>query len=87
MSQVNQILRGVIRGRTIELAEDAGLPDGQQVEIVVRAPLKAVDDTSWVARTAGALADVWDEEDDRILKQIHDDRKLERRNSLESFDE
>ena len=87
MSQVNHVLHGVIRGRTIELAEDAGLPDGQQVEIVVRAPAKPLDDTSWVARTAGALADVWDEEDDRILKQIHDDRKLERRNSLESLDE
>jgi hypothetical protein len=87
MSQVNQILHGVIRGRTIELSEDAGLPDGQQVEIVVRAPAKPAVDTSWVARTAGALADHWTEEDDRILKEIYEERKLERRSSLDALDE
>jgi hypothetical protein len=79
MSQVNHILHGVIRGRTIELAEDAGLPDGQQVEVVVRAPAKAVEDTSWVARTAGALAD--DPAAMEDLEQILAERKLERRNA------
>ena len=79
MSQINHILRGVIRGRTIELAEDAGLPDGQQVEVVVRAPAKPVDDTSWVARTASALAD--DPEAFEDLEQILAERKLERRNA------
>lgn len=78
MSQVNHILHGVIRGRTIELAEDSGLPDGQQVEVVVRAPAKVVDDTSWVARTAGALADDPTAMED--LEQIMAERKLERRN-------
>jgi hypothetical protein len=80
MSQVNQILHGVIRGRTIELTEDAGLPDGQQVEIVVRAPMKPVVDTSWVARTAGVLADDPDAFED--LEQILAERKLERRNAV-----
>ncbi|MGD9646112.1 MAG: hypothetical protein AB7U73_10410 [Pirellulales bacterium] len=79
MSQPNQILHGVIRGRTIELAEDAGLPDGQQVEIVVRAPEPREVDTSWVARTAGALAD--DPEAFADLEEVLAERKLERRNA------
>jgi hypothetical protein len=34
------IIQGVIHGKTIELEQEPGLPDGQQVEVTVRPLLK-----------------------------------------------
>lgn len=67
-------LRGVIRGKTIELANDPGLEDGQEVEVTLRA---ATSPESWgdgLRRAAGALADSWQAEDDAILAKIQQDR-------------
>ena len=36
MTAVLSTLRGVIHGKTIELAEEAGLPDGQEVAVSLR---------------------------------------------------
>ena len=71
-------VQGTIRGRTIELAEDLGVPDGQAVEVQVRVlpqtPRKPGDG---FLRTEGALAD--DPEWDAIMEEIYQCRKLERR--------
>lgn len=49
---------------------------GQQVEIQVRVvPARAEPWGEGLKRSAGALADDWAEEDDRILEEIHQDRK------------
>lgn len=67
--------QGIIRGRTIELAEDLGVADGQQVEVqvtVVGAPMPRAD----ISRTAGALAD--DDEWDAIMDEVHQARKIDR---------
>ena len=79
MSQVNQILRGVIRGRTIELAEDAGLPDGQQVAAFLH-----VEGNSAASRrtAAGMLADY--PEMDQYLEEVLGERKL---STLRELDE
>ena len=72
---MSRILHGVVHGKTIELADDPGIADGQSVEVVVR-PAKA--DKPWgdgIRSSAGALADDWTEEDDRILEEIYQDRK------------
>ena len=72
---MTKTLHGQIRGRTIEVVEDLGLAEGQQVEI----KLKIVPSTgTWgdgLRRCAGALANEWTDEDDRILEEIHKDRK------------
>lgn len=72
---MTKTLHGQIRGRTIEVVEDLGLAEGQQVEI----KLKIVPSTgTWgdgLRRCAGALANEWTNEDDRILEEIHKDRK------------
>jgi hypothetical protein len=66
-------VRGVIHGRTIELAEDPGVADGQEVEMTIKTlPIPR----PWgegILRTAGALAD--DPEWDVIMEQIYQDRK------------
>ncbi len=40
---MNKIVHGIIRGKTIELTEDPGVADGQQVEV----QLKAVEAEAW----------------------------------------
>ncbi|HEY1381398.1 MAG TPA: hypothetical protein VGF55_31645 [Gemmataceae bacterium] len=71
-------VQGTIRGRTIELAEDLGLQDGQEVRIQVTPVVPPSE--PWgegIRRSAGALAD--DPEWDAIMEEIHQARKLERR--------
>jgi len=36
MSETTTILKGVVHGRTIELDDDAGLPDGQKVNVTIQ---------------------------------------------------
>ncbi len=94
---MNRVLRGVVRGRTIEITEDLGRLDGQAVELIVirSAPIDSHPPEGIQPRTlpkklpgppsgwrlggsatpAGLLAEEWTEEDDRILEQIHMDRK------------
>ena len=82
---MTKTLRGKVHGRTIELDEDPGLPEGQEVEIQFTAGgakrTLPGPPAGWKAgalsRAAGALADEWTEEDDRILEENYRDRKGE----------
>jgi hypothetical protein len=70
-------LHGKVHGRNIELDQDPGMADGQEVEV----QMKLVQPTRrWgegILRTAGALADAPDW--DAIMEEIHKARKIERR--------
>lgn len=71
---ISSSIRGVIRGKTIELATDPGLEQGQVVEVTLR---PAEQTNAWgegLRRAAGALSDSWEAEDDEILEQIEADR-------------
>lgn len=76
-------LHGVVRGNSIELTEPPGVPDGQEVEVVVRAVEPARVAGEGILRTAGALADdpYWD----GIMAEIQRERKLERRGQAEEL--
>ncbi len=78
---MTKTIQGKVHGRTIELTEDLGLAEGQQVEIQV----KVLETTrKWgegLNRCAGALAD--DPEWDAIMDEIHRTRTLERRSIVE----
>jgi hypothetical protein len=79
---MTKVVNGKVHGKTIELTEDLGLAEGQEVEVqvTVSAPTK-----KWgegLLRCAGALANEWTEEDDRILAEIHDDRKRDTRREI-----
>ncbi len=78
---MTKILHGTIHGKTIELDEDLGAIEGQEVEVQVKviAPAKKWGDG--ILRTAGALAD--DPHWDAIMEEIHQARKVERRPQLE----
>jgi hypothetical protein len=70
-------IHGKVHGRTIELDEDLGMADGQEVEVQVKAVSPTRKWGEGILRTAGALADdpYWD----AIMEEVHKARKLERR--------
>jgi hypothetical protein len=74
---MTKTLHGRIRGRTIELDEDLGASDGQEVEVQVKLVQPARKWGDGILRTAGALADdpYWDD----IMEEIYQARKIERR--------
>jgi hypothetical protein len=50
-------IRGIAHGKTIELEQDSGLPEGQSVVVVMR-PIQAPEDlTERLKRSFGAWAD------------------------------
>jgi hypothetical protein len=79
---MTRTLRGVIHGRTVELTEDLGVPDGQQVEITIKTVASPRPWGEGLRRCAGAFAADWTEEDDRILEEIHQERKRETRKEV-----
>ncbi len=74
---MNKTIHGKVHGRMIEIDQDLGVADGQEVEIqvtLVQPPRK------WgegILRSAGGWAD--HPEIDDIMEQIQRERKLERR--------
>ncbi len=74
---MTKLLHGKVHGKTIELEEDLGVADGQEVEIQVTLIQKSARAAGeGFLRTEGALAD--DEEWDAIMEEIHNARKVER---------
>lgn len=68
-------LTGVIHGNTIELKENPGLPEGATVEVqVTMATIGKRQPGEGFRRSAGAMADVWSDDDDRILNEIAQSR-------------
>ncbi len=71
-----------IHGKTIELDVDLGVPEGQEVEITVRAvpSIKATRTGEGFLLTEGALADdpYWD----AITEEVHEERKNDSRREL-----
>jgi len=79
---MTRTLYGKVHGKTIELDEDLGLAEGQEVEVQVRmiGPKKRLPGPppGWrpggTETAAGMMAEHWTEEDDRILEAIERDR-------------
>jgi hypothetical protein len=71
---MNKNLQGTVHGKTIELDEELGVPDGQKVEIAIQIPPTAAPAKPWgegLRRCAGALADIpgLDEDMEQILRE------------------
>ena len=79
-------LRGKVHGKMIELDEDPGVAEGQEVEVQVRLiPKSSPKSGAGFLRTEGALAD--DEEWDPIMEEIYQARKVERRPQIPDLGE
>lgn len=70
-------IRGKVHGKTIELDEDLGMDEGQEVDVQVKIVQPAKKWGEGILRTAGALAD--DTHWDAIMGKVHQARKVERR--------
>ena len=67
-------LRGKVHGKTIELDQDLGVAEGQEVEVQVKMVPKSTQKTGeGFLRTEGALAD--DTEWDAIMEEVYEERK------------
>jgi len=77
---MSRLMHGIVHGRTIELTDDPGVPEGQEVRILVTAVVPR--EEPWGAglrRCAGAMADEWTDEDDRILERLQHERHCDPR--------
>jgi hypothetical protein len=75
---VSKTIHGKVHGRTIELDEDIGIPEGEEVELELRVIPKAIQKPGeGFLRTEGALAE--DTEWDAIMEEVYRDRKSDRR--------
>ena len=76
------IFHGKIRGQLIELTENPGLADGQEVEVSVRAvpTVESAASGDGLLRTEGALADdpYWD----KIMEEVYHERKTDTRTEI-----
>jgi len=79
---MTKAIHGRIHGKTIELDEDLGIADGAEVEVIVKPAKPRRPWGEGIRSSAGAMADSWTEEDDRILKEIQEDRKRASRRGL-----
>jgi hypothetical protein len=70
-------IHGKVYGKTIELDEDLGVAEGQEVEVQVEIVQPARKWGEGILSSAGGWVDY--PELDAIMEKIHRDRKLERR--------
>ena len=71
---MTKTMHGVIHGPMIELDQDPGVAEGEQVEITIKSIPSQKKWGEGLRRCAGALADEWTAEDDRILDEIYRER-------------
>ena len=67
-------LRGIVHGKTIELDDSTGLPDGQPVSVIVH---RLLPPGEGIRRSAGAWSDA-DETLDTWLDQMQQSRRQDR---------
>ena len=78
---MTKTINGKIHGKTIELDEDLGVPDGQEVQVQVTIVPPARKWGEGILRSAGGWVDY--PEMDAIMEKIQQERKLERRPQME----
>jgi hypothetical protein len=72
---MNKIVHGIVHGNTIELKENPGISDGQEVRVILSVAKKSRPWGEGIRNSAGALANEPPEEDDKILEEIYRQRK------------
>ena len=76
---MTKTIHGIVHGRIIELDQDLGVAEGQEVEVHVKIVPTAKTWGEGLKRCAGGLANEWTDNDDRILTSIYQDRKRDDR--------
>lgn len=82
------VFKGIIHGKTIELAQEPGIPDGQEVSVTVQPSTRAKDTPEYlppgegIRRSSGAWAEEA-EELDRYIESVYERRRVMQRQPLE----
>ena len=79
---MTKTVHGIVHGKMIELREDLGVAEGQEVEVQVKVVSPGKKWGDGLLRCAGALAN--DTEWDTIMEEIYQARKQERRPQTEN---
>ncbi len=74
---MNKIVHGIVHGNTIELKENPGISDGQEVRVILSVAKKSRPWGEGLKNSAGALANSWTDQDDKILDELHRQRKCD----------
>jgi hypothetical protein len=74
---MNKIFYGIVHGNTIELKENPGISDGQEVRVILSLAKKSRPWSEGLNNSAGALADFWTDQDDKILEELYRQRKCD----------
>jgi len=76
---MHETFHGVVRGKTIELESDPGIEAGRRVEVTLHVQPLPGPPPGWrpnqTETAGGMLADAWTDEDDRILREVHAQRR------------
>jgi hypothetical protein len=78
---MTKFVHGKVHGKTIELEEDLGVSDGQEVKVQVQIVPPRQKWGDGIRRSAGGWAAY--PEMDVLMEKIHQERKLERRSQTE----
>jgi len=78
---MTKTLRGTVHGKNIELNEDPGVAEGQEVELQMRVVPPTGTWGEGILRSAGGWANY--PEMDAVMERIHQERKRERRPQME----
>jgi hypothetical protein len=77
------MMEGVVHGNTIELETSPGVEDGRRVQPILRLGKLPGPPPRWApgstVTAGGMMAEHWTDEDDRLLEEIYQDRKRDRR--------
>ena len=73
---MNRVIQGIVHGKVIELREEIGIPDGQEVDILVTLRNANPGTSSGILRSAGVAADLADF--DIVFGRIETERKSAR---------
>ena len=74
------MIRGIVRGKTIELDADTGLPEGQEVTVTVR-PVESIDAKENAGEALERAFGGWDDDDvglEEFLEWNRSQRKVSR---------
>ena len=78
---MTKTIHGKVRGRTIELDEDLGVADGQEVEVQVKLVQRARKWGEGILRSAGVAAEI--PEFDQVFEQVQREREASSSRELE----
>jgi hypothetical protein len=72
---MTEVIHGVVHGRTIQLAQDPGIDDGREVEVILRVRPSTAEEAKTKPESAAGMMAGYTHRDDEILAEIERERQ------------